>query len=62
MQWILALVSVFAKGLEAWNTHRVSKLAKAEEKVKEHEKTIAALKARDSVTDDDSLLKPPSER
>ena len=64
MKWIGIILSVLVKGLEAWNSYRASKLAKAEIMEKENENTIKGLKARDSVNESnvDSMLKDPRDR
>ena len=64
MNWIKVILELLATGLEWWKERSLLQAGRAQEKVENNEKTIAALAARDSVSADDvdRMLKPPSER
>lgn len=64
MNWIKVILEIIATGLEWWKERSLLQAGRAQEREKNNDETIAALAARDSVTESnaDQLLKPPAER
>lgn len=64
MGWIKVILDLLAKGLGWWNSEKLLEAGRKEQREKDNAKAIAALKARDSISESnaDSMLKPPAER
>ena len=64
MGWVKVILDLLSKGLEWLNNNQLLQAGRDQEKLKQQEGVIDALKARDNVNADnaDKFMLPPDER